>query len=117
MDISYIKGYEEIFKHFGYFPTFHDDYIDSIEITAKKIIICIRMESSSVNIIPNSNEKLKLTLSGVTNFNFSGALYGCVSIIRDVLFHNNDEVIKTEILTSLGTEGTIYSKSIQIELI
>ena len=117
MDIDFIKGREEIESHFGYFPTFHDDYIDSIEITSECIAICIRMESSPVNLKPNANERLKLIFGGVKAFGLSGEMYGCVSIIRDIVFDNNTEMVTTRISTSLGTEGSIQSKTVAIELI
>ena len=109
MDTTFIKGSKEIESHFGYFPSFHDDYIDSIEITSKVITICIRMESSG--------EKLKLTFTDVKKFALEGELYGCVSIILDVIYEKCKEEIITKIETSLGTEGSIQSKEVAIELL
>ncbi len=117
MDTTFIKGSKEIEAHFGYFPSFHDDYIDSIEITSKAITICIRMESSEANLKPNSKEKLKLTFTDVKKFFLEGELYGCVSIIYDITFEKQEEEIITKIETSLGTEGSIHSESVAIELL
>lgn len=115
--MSFIDGYKEVNTHFGYFPSFHDDYIESIEISHKKIIMYIKMESSASNIVPNNNEKLKLVFSDIKEFNFSGQLYGYVSVIGNIDFQHNNNIIKTTITTSLGTEGTIVSDHLQIELV
>lgn len=117
MDTGFIKGSKEIQAHFGYFPSFHDDYIESIEITSKAIMICIRMESSEANLKPNANERLKLTFENVKKFSFAGELYGCVSIILDMTYEKQEEGIVTKIETSLGTEGVIYSEDVAIELL
>ena len=117
MDTSFIKGSKEIESHFGYFPTFHDDYIDSIEITSKVITICICMDPSAANLKPNANERLKMTFGNVKKFSFEGDLYGCVSIIFDITFDKREEEIITKIETSLGTEGIIYSGDVAIELL
>ena len=117
MSIIFIKGSQAIENHFGYFPSFHDDYIESIEITSQAIIICIRMESSETNLKPNANERVKLTFGNVKKFSFEGELYGCVSIILDMVFEKQEEGIITKIETSLGTEGVIHSKDVSIELL
>lgn len=67
---NFIKGSQAIEKHFAYFPSFHDDYIESSEITRKAIIICVRMESYEVNLKTNATERLKLTFGNVKNFPF-----------------------------------------------
>lgn len=117
MSAILIKGSKEIENYFGYFPSFHDDYIESIEITSQAITICIRMESSEVNLKPNANERLKLTFGNVKKFSFEGELYGCVSIISDITYEKCAEEIITKISTSLGTEGIIYSEDVSIELL
>lgn len=38
MNKSFINGYEKIENDFGYFPSFHDDTIDKIEISSKAAI-------------------------------------------------------------------------------
>jgi len=117
MFTAFIKGSKEIQAYFGYFPSFHDDYIESIEITSKTIIICIRMESSEVNLKPNANERVKLTFGNVKKFSFEGELYDCVSIIFDMVFEKKEEEIITKIETSLGIEGVIHSEDVSIELL
>ena len=115
--MDFIKGSKEIQAHFGYFPSFHDDYIESIEITSKTIVIRIRMESSAVNLKKNANERLKLTFGNVKKFSFEGELYDCVSIIFDMVFEKKEEEIITKIETSLGIEGVIHSEDVSIELL
>ena len=112
-----IKGSKEIENYFGYFPSFHDDYIESIEITSQAITIVIRMESLESNQRFNTKERVKLTFTGVKSFSFAGELYGCVSIILDMVFEKKEERTITKIETSLGTEGVICAKQIAIELL
>jgi len=109
MDTTFIKGSKEIEHHFGYFPSFHDDYIDSIEITGEAIVIYIRMECAK--------ERVKLTLEKPKKFSMEGELYGCVSILFDMTYEKCGEEIVTKFTTSLGAEGIIHSAAVAIELL
>lgn len=114
MDNSFIIGYEKIENYFGYFPSFHDDVIEKIEISSEGITFLINMET-----IPNgmnSYPKVKLTFCEVNYFNLEGELYGCTSIIFDMIFIEINDYIKTEINSSLGACGTISSRKVKIEL-
>ena len=117
MDITFIKGSKEIERHFGYFPSFHDDYINSIEISGEAIVICIRMECSEANLKPNAKERVKLTLEKPKKFFLEGELYGCVSILFDMTFEKHEEEIVTKFTASLGAEGIIHSEAVAIELL
>lgn len=117
MDDSLIKGSKEIENYFGYFPSFHDDYIERIEITSQAITIGIRMGSLESNQKLNTKQRVKLTFTEVKSFSFAGELYGCVSIILDMVFEKQEQGIVTKIETSLGTEGVIHSEDVSIELL
>lgn len=114
MDNSFIIGYENIKNDFGYFPTFHDDIIDKIEIFESEIIFIITMNTlpNGINIYP----KVKITFFEVKSFNLEGQLYGLASIILDMKFIKKYNYIETELTSSLGTSGTIKSNKVQIDL-
>ena len=114
MDNSFIIGYENIKNDFGYFPTFHDDIIDKIEIFESEIIFIITMKTipNNINIYP----QVKITFFEVKSFNLEGQLYGLASIILDMKFIKKYNYIETELTSSLGTSGTIKSNKVQIDL-
>ena len=58
-----------------------------------------------------------MTFGNIKKFSFEGELYGCVSIILDMVFEKKEEGIITKKETSLGTEGVIYSENVSIELL
>ena len=111
---SFIDGYEKAVSYFGYWPSFHDDIIDKLEITSNEIAFYISIQSFPDRI--SSYSKIKLVFSDVKKFNLEGELYGCLSIILDIEFQINDNIIETQISSSLGARGTIYSNRVQIEL-
>lgn len=114
MNKSFIIGYEKIEADFGYFPSFHDDVIEKIEISSEEITFLISMETLPNGM--NSYPKVKLTFCEVNDFKLEGELYGCTSIIFDMIFTKIDNYIKTEIASSLGTCGTISSRKVKISL-
>jgi len=114
MDVSFITGSEKIISYLGFFPSFHDDYIESIEVGHKKIVMNIEMNQADY---AKNNEKIKLVFKEIENYSITGELYGYVSIISDVLISHNEGLITCEFSTSLGTECTICAKEIEIELI
>lgn len=114
MDKSFIIGYEKIENDFGYFPSFHDDVIEKIEISREGITFLINMETLPNGM--NSYPKVKLIFCEVNDFNLEGELYGCASIIFDMSFTKIDDYIKTEINSSLGTCGTISSRKVKIDI-
>lgn len=109
-----IKGYEKIESDYGYWPSFHDDIIDKIEIKSEGITFLINMQTLPKN--ANSYPRIKLTFFGIEKFHLEGELYGCASIILDMEFQKIDNFIETQISSSLGVHGTICSNEIQIEL-
>ncbi len=115
MDKSFINGYEIIINKYGYWPSFHDDIIDRLEITNDKIVFYINMQSYHDDDKPHSI--IKLSLCEIEKFSLEGELYGCVSIILDLEFHNINNIIETQISSSLGTRGIIYSKKVNVDLI
>ncbi|AEV67846.1 hypothetical protein Clocl_1185 [Acetivibrio clariflavus DSM 19732] len=64
----------------------------------------------------NSYPRIKLKSCNVERFYLEGELYGCASIIFDMESKKTDNYIETKISSSLGANGTICSKKIQIEL-
>jgi hypothetical protein len=114
MDKSFISGHEEIENYFGYFPSFHDDIIDKIEISSEGIIFLINMQSIPAGI--NSYPKVKLIFCEVKDYCLEGEIYGCASIILDMEFTRVNDYIETQINSSLGAGGTIRSNMVKIEL-
>lgn len=113
MDKSFIYGHEKIENDFGYFPSFHDDIIDRIEISSQGITFIIDMQTIPTGM--SSYPKVKLMFCEVKDFNLEGEMYGCVSIILDIEFTKVDDYIETQISSSLGAGGTIRSNKVQIE--
>jgi hypothetical protein len=115
MDKSFIIGFEKIQNDFGYFPLFHDDVIDKIEITSEGIVFIIDMK-----IFPrgmSSYPKIKLMFFGVEGYHLDGEIYGCASIILDMEFIKVGDYIETQISSSLGASGVIRSNTVQIEVL
>jgi hypothetical protein len=114
MNKLFISGYEKIENDFGYWPSFHDDIIDKIEISSEGITFFINMQTFPKGM--NSYPRIKLMFCGVEKFYLEGELYGCASIIFDMESQKKDNYIETQISSSLGASGTILSDKIQIEL-
>lgn len=114
MEKSFISGYEKLENDFGYFPSFHDDVIEKIEISSEGITFYIDMQTVPEDM--SSYPKIKITFSEVQNYYFEGEIYGCVSIILDMEFIKKDDYIETQISSSLGASGTIRSKKVQVDL-
>ena len=115
MDKSFVKGHAKLERDYGYWPSFHDDIIDKIEISSRNIAFFIHMKT-----IPEGTASypiVKLTFYGIRKFSLEGELCGCASIIFDMGSQKIDDYIETQISCSLGTSGTICSKSIEIELV
>lgn len=113
MDKSFIDGYEKIENDFGYWPSFHDDIIDKIEISNEGITFYIKMQTFPKAM--NSYPRIKLMFLGVEKFCLEGEPYGCASIIFDIQSQIIDNYIETQISSSLGASGYIRSNKIQIE--
>lgn len=114
MDKLLVEGYKSIESVFGYWPTFHDDVIDKIEISNEGITFYIKLQSPPNGI--NSYDRIKLIFSEVEKFSLEGEPYGCASIIYDLEVKIIDNCKETQISSSLGASGIIRSKRIQIEL-
>ncbi|MBP3611418.1 MAG: hypothetical protein J6J42_13920 [Lachnospiraceae bacterium] len=120
MNTTFIQGQEEIIHHFGYFPDFHDDYLEHIEISSQDIILSIRMASSAeqeeVNEVPS--RYVTLTLHNIKNFNLQGNdIYGVLSILFDIRITKTPDGVLTKLSTSLGAEGSILSESAEVKLL
>lgn len=115
MNKSLVDGHEKIEKVFGYWPSFHDDIIDKIEISNGEITFYVKMGDFPNNI--SLYHGIKLMFCGVEKFNLEGEPYGCASIIFDIESQKVDNYIETQISSSLGASGFIHSNRIQIELV
>ena len=115
MNKRVVDGYEKIENDFGYWPSFHDDIIDKIEISSEGIIFFIRMQTFPKDM--NSYPIIKLIFYGVEKFYLEGEAYGCASIIFNMESQEIDDCIETQISSSLGAGGSIRCNKIKIELI
>jgi hypothetical protein len=113
MNKMLIDGYKKIENDFGYWPSFHDATIDKIEISSEGITFYIAIETIPEGM--TSYPILKLIFFGVEKYCLEGEIYGCASIIFDMEIDKVNDYFKTQITSSLGAHGTIYSKKIQIE--
>lgn len=98
----------------GFWPSFHDDIINKIEISSEGITFYIKMQTFPNGM--NYNEGIKLMFCGIKKFNLEGELYGRASIIFDIESPKIDNYIETQIYSSLGASGYIHSNRIKIEL-
>jgi len=117
MDKLLFDGYEQIEKHFGGFPSFHDDVIESILITKDQIEMIIKENVYCDDKKEHVNGKVKLSFINAKSFQLQGALYGTVSIILDLIVTKKDNMIETQLETSLGTEGIILSGAVGIDVV
>ncbi|MHC1723735.1 MAG: Imm50 family immunity protein [Aminipila sp.] len=79
MDKELIDGYEEIENVCGYWPSFHDDTIEKIEISEDGIMLIISFEKPPNNI--SADVTIKLSFKEVEAFSLSGQILGCAGII------------------------------------
>jgi len=110
-----VDGHENIEKVFGYWPSFHDNIIDKIEISDGEITLYFKMENT-LNGIKLYNG-IKLMFCGVEKFSLEGEPYGCASIILEIESKKMDNYIETHISSSLGASGFIHSNRLQIEFV
>lgn len=109
--MEFIKGYKEIVNDYGYWPSFHDDYITKFTIDGSSIDMIIRMESA-----PKGYDEYSVlfTFEGVNDFELKGELLGTASIILDLEFKESDFLVCT-INSSMGTCGYIEAKEILVQ--
>jgi RNAse (barnase) inhibitor barstar len=108
--LDFIKGAEKIIKDYGYWPTFHDDYVTKIIIDGSSIDFFIKMVK-----VPKGFEDyfICITFDKVEKFEFAGELFGTASIIFDLVF-TKEELVTCQILSSLGTSGEIQAKEVLV---
>jgi len=108
--MKHVINSEEIINDFGYWPTFHDDLIESISIHSSKIEIVINILS-----LPNGFDEYKVRLSFFDSIEFKldGELFDTETIIFDIKFDMSEQVCTT-ISQSLGISGYIKSNRLSI---
>jgi hypothetical protein len=112
MNKEWVDGFEQIEKAYGYWPSFHDDTIEKIEIDSEGIRFYIVMEKVPTSM--GDNPIIKMAFGDVNEFCLEGEILGCASIILDIETEKNGDIIETKIASSLGAKGMILSKSIEI---
>jgi hypothetical protein len=113
MEKLFICGYEKIESDYGYWPSFHDDIVEKIEISSESITMFIKMQK-----YPKGKDrypKIRLMFCKVKDFYLEGEIYGCASIILDMVCQKKEESIETQITSSLGAGGTITCNKICVE--
>lgn len=113
MEKLFICGYEKIEGDYGYWPSFHDDIVEKIEISSESITMFIKMQT-----LPKGTDaypKIKLMFCDVKEFSLEGEIYGCASIILDIHCQKTEDFIETQITSSLGAGGTITCNKICVE--
>ena len=117
MEKILFDGYEQVEEYFGSFPSFHDDVLESILITKNQVEMVIVTNVYCDDKQGYVNGKVKLSFVNAKSFQFQGELYGTVSIILDLLMTRKDNMIDTQLETSLGTEGIILSEKVRIDVV
>ena len=113
MDKFLISGHEKIECDYGYWPSFHDDIVDKIEISSEGILMFIKMQTFPKG--KDSYPRIVLMFSEVEDFRLDGEIYGCVSIILGIETKKIDDCIETQITSSLGVGGIISCNKISID--
>lgn len=113
MNKEWVNGYKQIEKVYGYWPSFHDDTIEKIEIDKEGIKFIITMEEVPMGM--EENPIIKMSFLNVKKFYLDGGIYGCASIILDIETEKSQNIIETKMASSLGARGTIFSKSITVD--
>lgn len=113
MEKLFICGYEKIESDYGYWPSFHDDIVEKIEISSIGITMFIKMQKLPKGM--DSYPIIKLMFCEVKEFSLEGEIYGCASIILDMHSQKTENCIETQITSSLGAGGTISCNRICVE--
>ncbi|GAA0820706.1 Imm50 family immunity protein [Clostridium tertium] len=108
-----IKGYKEIEQLFGYFPTFHDDIIEKIEICNDKLFMIIRMETKPKTI--SSVVRIEFTLENVFEIRLEGNGYLTESIIFEIEIKAYDFYTQIIVDSSTGLIGNIKAEKVKIK--
>lgn len=117
MEKILFDGYEQVVEHFGGFPSFHDDVIETILVTKDQIEMVIATNVYCEDKKEYVNGKVKLGFVNTKSFQFQGELYGTVSIILDLIVTKQNDMLETQLETSLGTEGTVISEKVRIDVV
>lgn len=112
--MDFIFGADVIYSEYGYWPSFHDDYIDEIRISGENIALLINTVTKPHNEM-NKEYKIMLTFQKVKIFDFEGELYGRCSLILDMKFVKRDDEIEMTLYSSLGTSGRIVCQSVSVK--
>ncbi|PAB57383.1 Imm50 family immunity protein [Anaeromicrobium sediminis] len=110
--MDYIQGSDDIIKDYGYWPDFHDDYMEKINISGSKIELLIKM----VTIPKEFNEYyVKIIFEDVVDFKLEGELLGITCIILDLEIKiDAQNTMNCHIYSSLGTSGFIRAKKVTV---
>lgn len=110
-----VHGIEVLEKKFGFVPDFHDDYVESILVTADRIELVVCTVDGPTRLEKRNGAEVKFVFQGIKEYSFKGEMYGTVSIILDLLFFERPEGVEARLETSLGTEGYVLAKEMRIE--
>lgn len=110
-----VQGMDVLERKFGFVPEFHDDYVESIVITANRIEMVIRTIDGLSRVQKRDGARIKFIFTGVKEFGFKGEMYGTVSIILGLKFYEKDGYVEMKLETSMGTEGFVSAKDARIE--
>lgn len=113
MDKSFVCGYEKIESDYGYWPSFHDDIVERLEISSEGIIMFIKMKKLPKGM--DAYPTIKLMFCEVKEFRLEGEIYGCASIIFDMHSQKMENYIETQITSSLGAGGIITCNKICVK--
>ena len=110
-----VQGIEVLEKKFGFVPDFHDDYVESILVTADRIELVVRTVDGPARLEKRNGAGYKFVFQGIEEYFFKGKMYGAVSIILELLFFERAGGVEARLETSLGTEGFVLAKEMRIE--
>ena len=111
--MSRINWYEEIEKLYGYFPTFHYDVIEKIEICNDKIIMTVKMETNPKNI--SSVVRIQFIFENVLELNLEGDGYINQLIIFEIEIEEYDFYTRVVVDGTTGLCGNIKAEKVQVK--
>jgi hypothetical protein len=113
-----IKGSEELFEIYGYYPTLHDAYVVAIDVRfeTKQLKAVIEYSDSVGSTVSEKGQKQSKAVKIVMGWNEVSQ--------ADINVHNNDiydlsflkanELIRTELRSGWGIAGSISAKTVEV---
>lgn len=107
---NFIKNHQQIIDYFGYWPTFHDDEIESIFLKKDGGIMEFIINPSG-----DKKCKVKFILGGIKEFDMKDFLNS--NIVLDLSFSKKDDQIESILMSSWGVNFLVVCKNVEVTLL